>query len=53
MRFLYSGKYRRKVLVEKPCKRLKMQVDFPARDQIGKLKNAVDAAEIKLRGGVY
>ena len=65
MRFLYSGKYRRDVLVENPCKRLykigqskrnshtktKMQVDFPSMDQIGKLKNAVDAVEIKLRGG--
>jgi hypothetical protein len=28
-----------------------MQVDFLSRDQIGQLKNAVDAAEIKLRGG--
>ena len=27
-----------------------MQVDFPSRDMIGKLKNVVDAAEIKLRG---
>ena len=63
MRFIYSGKYRREVLVEKPIKRLfkigqskrnshaKMQVDFPSRDQLGRLKNAVDAAEIKLRGG--
>ena len=63
MRFLYSAKYRREVMVEKPCRRLyeivqskrntdaKMQVDFPSRDQIGKLKNAVDAADIKLRGG--
>jgi hypothetical protein len=62
MKFLYSGKYRREVLVEKPCKRLykigqskrsnhaKMQIDFPSMGQIGKLKNAVDATEIKLRG---
>jgi len=63
MRFLCSAKYRRKVLIVKPfkgfCKRVqskrntdaKMQVDFPSRDQIGKLKNIVDAVEIKLRGG--
>ena len=62
MKFLYFGKYRREVLFEKPCKKLykigqskrnsnpKMQVDFPSRDMIGKLKNVVDAAEIKLRG---
>ena len=62
MRFLFSGKYRREVLVEKPFKRLskmskirnsqaKMQVDFPSKGQIESLKNVVDAAEIKLRGG--
>jgi hypothetical protein len=62
MKFLYSGKYRRQVLVEKPFKRLskvskirntqaKMQVDFPSKGQIESLKNVVDAAEIKLRGG--
>jgi len=62
MQFLYSGKYRRQVLVEKPIKRLfkgfqirntqaKMQVDFPSKGQIEGLKNVVDAAEIKLRGG--
>ena len=62
MGFLYSGKYRREVLVEKPFKRLskmskirnsqaKMQVDFPSRDQIESIKNVVDAAEIKLHGG--
>ena len=62
MEFLYSGKYRRQVLVEKPIKRLfkgfqirntqaKMQVDFPSKGQIEGLKNVVDAAEIKLRGG--
>ena len=62
MKFLYSGKYRRKVVIEKPLRELskvvqpkrntdtKMQVDFPSRDQIGKLKNAVDAAELKLLG---
>ena len=61
MKFLYSGKYRREVLVEKPIKKLskmskirnnqaKMQVDFPSRDQIESLKNVVDAAEAKLRG---
>lgn len=26
-------------------------MDFPSREQLGKLKDAVDAAEIKLRGG--
>ena len=62
MKFLYSGKYRRQVLIEKPFKRLskvskrrnsqtKMQVDFPSKGQIESLKNVVDAAEIKLRGG--
>ena len=63
MKFLYSGKYRREVLVEKPFKRLskigqskrnsheKMQIDFPSRDQLEKMKNVVDSAEIKLRGG--
>lgn len=63
MRFLYSGKYRREVLVEKTFKRFsktgqsrrnsdaKMQVNFPSKDQIVKLKDVVDAAEIKLRGG--
>ena len=62
MKFLYSGKYRRQVLFEKPFKRLskvskirntqaKMQVDFPSKGQIESLKNVVDAAEIKLRGG--
>ena len=61
MKFLYSGKYRRQVLFEKPFKRLskmskkrnsqpKMQVDFPSKGQIESLKNVVDAAEIKLRG---
>ena len=28
-----------------------MQIDFPSRGQIESLKNVVDAAEIKLRGG--
>ena len=62
MKFLYSGKYRRQVLIEKPFKRLskvskirnsqaKMQIDFPSKGQIESLKTAVDAAEIKLRGG--
>ena len=62
MKFLYSGKYRRQVLVEKPFKRLskvskirntqaKMQAGFPSKGQIESLKNVVDAAEIKLRGG--
>jgi len=62
MKFLYSGKYRRQVLFEKPFKRLskmskkrnsqpKMQVDFPSKGQIESIKNVVDAAEIKLRGG--
>jgi hypothetical protein len=62
MKFLYSGKYRRQVLVEKPFKRLsevskirngqaKMQVNFPSKGQIESLKNVVDAAELKLRGG--
>lgn len=61
-KFLYSGKYRRQVLVGKPFKRLskafkkrntqaQMQIDFPSKGQIESLKNAVDAAEIKLRGG--
>ena len=62
MQFLYSGKYLRQVLIEKPFKRLskvskirnsqaKMQVDFPSKGQIESLKNLVDAAEIKLRKG--
>jgi hypothetical protein len=63
MRFLSSAKYRRKVIIQKPfkgfCKivqqkrnpETKMQIDFPSENQIGQLKNAVDAAEIKLRGG--
>jgi hypothetical protein len=62
MKFLYSGKYRRQVLFEKSFKRLskmskkrnsqpKMQVDFPSKGQIESIKNVVDAAEIKLRGG--
>ena len=62
LKFLYSGKYRRQVLIEKPLKRLskvskirntqaQMQIDFPSRGQIESLKNVVDAAEIKLRGG--
>ena len=62
MKFLCSGKYRRQVLVGKPFKRLskvykirntqaQMQMDFPSKGQIESLKNAVDAAEIKLRGG--
>lgn len=62
MKFLYSGKYRRQVLIEKPFKRVskvskrrnsqtKMQVDFPSKGQIESLKNVVDAAEIKLRRG--
>ena len=62
MKFLYSGEYRRQVLFEKPFKRLsevskirntqaKMQVDFPSKGQIESLKNVVDAAELKLRGG--
>ena len=51
MKFLYSGKYRRQFLVEKPFKRLfkmskirnrqaiiQMQVDFPSRGQIESLK---------------
>ena len=61
MKFLYSGKYRRQVLIEKPFKRVtkvskrrnsqtKMQVDFPSKGQIESLKKVVDAAEIKLRG---
>ena len=64
MKFLYSGKYRRQVLIEKPFKRLskvskirnsqaKMQIDFPSKGQIESLKTAVDAAEIKLREEVY
>jgi len=62
MKFLYSGKYRRQVLIEKPFKRLskvskirnsqaKMQIDFPSKGQIESLKTVVDATEIKLRGG--
>ena len=62
MKFLYSGKYRRQVLVKKPFKRLskvskirtsqaKMQVDFPSKGQIENLKNLGDATELKLRGG--
>jgi hypothetical protein len=61
-KFLCSGKYRRQVLIGKPFKRLskvykkrntqaQMQMDFPSKGQIESLKNAVDAAEIKLRGG--
>ena len=62
-KFLFSRKYRRQVLIEKPFKRLsskvskirntqpQMQIDFPSRGQIESLKTAVDAAEIKLRGG--
>ena len=61
-KFLCSGKYRRQVLVGKPFKRLskvykkrntqaQMQMDFPSKGQMESLKNAVDAAEIKLRGG--
>ena len=63
MKFLYSGKYRREVLVQRPCRKIckvaqsersshaKMQVNFPSKDQIGQLKSVVDATEIKLRGG--
>tara|TARA_B110000046_G_scaffold62583_1_gene70121 strand:- start:3601 stop:3915 length:315 start_codon:yes stop_codon:yes gene_type:complete len=28
-----------------------MQIDLPSRDQLEKMKNVIDAAEIKLRGG--
>lgn len=55
MRFLMLAKYRREVLVKRPCRRLyqnaKMQIDFPSKDRIGQLKKAVDAAELQLRGG--
>ena len=62
MKFLCSGKYRRQVLVGKPFKRLskiykkrntqaQMQMDLPSKGQIESLKNVVDAAEMKLRGG--
>jgi len=60
MKFLYSGNYRRQILIKEPIKGLskrgqskrtnhtQMQI---SRDQISRLKNAVDTAEIKLRGG--
>ena len=62
MKFLCSGKYRRQVLIEKPFKKLvlnhkirnteaQMQIDFPSKGQIETLKTAVDAAELKFRGG--
>ena len=63
MKFLYSGNYRREIIIEKPfkgfCKKLqskrstdtKMQVDFPSKGQIEGLKKAVDSAEMNLRGG--
>ena len=65
MRFLYSGKYRREVLVQRPCRKIckvaqsersshaKMQVNFPSKDQIGQLKSVVGATEIKLSGGKF
>lgn len=62
MKFFYSGKYRRQVLIGNRFKRLSkvskirnseatMQIDFPSKGQIESLKSLVDAAEIKLRGG--
>ena len=60
---IFSTKYRREVLIEKPfkgfCKIVQskrngdaqMQIDFPSSDQIGQLKKAVDTAEMTLRGG--
>ena len=66
MKFLYSVEYRREVIIAKPfkgfygkiesarSKRLSnpsMQIDFPNASQIERLKNAVDSAEMTLRGG--
>tara|TARA_B110000046_G_C13000608_1_gene401987 strand:+ start:419 stop:973 length:555 start_codon:yes stop_codon:yes gene_type:complete len=66
MKFLYSAEYRREVIIAKPfkgfyrkieparSKRLSnpsMQIDFPNASQIERLKNAVDSAEMTLRGG--
>lgn len=58
-KFLYSAKYRREIMFQRPfkgfCKsrnsQVKMQVDFPSKGQIESLKNVVDAAELQLRGG--
>ena len=55
-KFLYSAKYRREVMFQRPfkgfCKRrnsqVKMQVDFPSKGQIESLKNVVDAAGNKI-----
>ena len=60
MKFLYSGKYRREVLVKKPIKRLskigqskrnpcKNAGSFPQEISLGGLKTRL-MAEIKLRG---
>lgn len=66
IKFLYSGNYRREVMISRPfngfCQKIKltrskrsndptMQIDFPSADQIGKVKNVVDSAELALRGG--
>ena len=49
-RILFSSKYRREILLVKPCKTICMQVNFPSKDQLGTVKKVVDSAEIKLRG---
>ena len=66
VKFLYSGDYRREVMISRPFKgfyqKIKltrskrsndptMQIDFPSADQIGKLKGVVDSAELALRDG--
>lgn len=66
MKFLYSAEYRREVVISRPfkgfCRKIElarskrstdpsMQIDFPSVNQIEKLKNVVDSAELALRGG--
>ena len=64
IKFLYSGDYRREIIISRPfkgfCRKIAeskrtndptMQIDFPSAGQIGKLKNVVDSTELALRNG--